>query len=244
VITPLRLVRKSIGTLLGLGGVACCLTMLFLSARALMSIGGSCGSGGRSFVETPCPEGIVWIMPVSIVGGLVALGIYAVSLLPVGPRLILLAWPALFLSLGWDFLSASLSGDGVEWGFMICAVVFAIMGAAPLFFLFSLDGLRAVFWGPPEPRRVAASPRPLAGGVRWTASVVLPGDNDPPRDAPGGPARRGARFVDLSPVDTPVDSGPGDLVGQLERLSALHKTGRLDDDEYAAAKARLLNGSR
>jgi hypothetical protein len=31
-----------------------------------------------------------------------------------------------------------------------------------------------------------------------------------------------------------------DLVGELERLARLHRSGDLGDDEYAAAKRRLL----
>ena len=31
-----------------------------------------------------------------------------------------------------------------------------------------------------------------------------------------------------------------DVAGQLERLAALHKTGALNDDEFAAAKAAVL----
>lgn len=248
---------------MGLGGVTCCLTMLFLSSRLLMDIGGSCASGGPYVVATPCPDAIGWIMPVSIVGGLAAVGIYAVSLLPVGPRLIPLAWPALFLSLGWNFLDSSLEGPGVEVAFLICAVVFAFMGGVPLFFMLNRDGLRMLFWGP-SPKR---APTPPKGGVRWTTSVVLPGENgrpgddrrvqddlpgagdpfgagDRPRDAPVHLAPAGPRFVELTPQDAMTGDGSGDLVGQLERLAVLHETGRLDDDEYAAAKARLLNGSR
>ncbi|GAA3825713.1 hypothetical protein GCM10022226_53090 [Sphaerisporangium flaviroseum] len=225
--------------------MACCLTMLFLGSRLVMSIGGSCGSGGPYVAATPCPDGLGWIMPVSIIGGMIAVGVYAVSLLPVGPRLILLAWPALFLSLGWDFLEAALDGSGVEWAFMVCAVIFALMGGAPLLFLFNRATLRAVFWGPAP--KVVPPPVTPRGSVRWTTSIVLPGDDDPPQDATGGQARQAVplpRFVDLGPGGVPADAGTGDLVGQLERLSALHRTGRLDDAEYAAAKARLLNGSR
>ena len=35
-----------------------------------------------------------------------------------------------------------------------------------------------------------------------------------------------------------------DLAGQLERLAALHRSGALDDDEFAAAKRRLLAGGQ
>ncbi|MFC6087519.1 SHOCT domain-containing protein [Sphaerisporangium aureirubrum] len=242
-ITPRRLVRKSLGTLLGLGGLACCLTLLFLGSRTIMSIGGSCGSGGPYVVATPCPDGIAWIMPVAIFGGIAALGVYAASLLPVGPRVVLLAWPALFLSLGWAFLEAATSQPAVEWGFMICAVVFLLMGGVPLVFLFNRQALRSVFWGQAP---VPAPPPPGPGVVRWTTSVTLPGDQDaPPAPPVDAPARASSRFVELRPQDVPSGgAGSGDLVGQLERLSALHRTGRLDDAEYAAAKARLLNGSR
>ncbi|WP_248960958.1 SHOCT domain-containing protein [Sphaerisporangium perillae] len=257
-ITPPQLIRKSIGILLGLGGLTCCLTMLFLTSRQLMSIGGSCASGGPYVVATPCPDG-AWLIPVSIVGGVVALGVYAVSVLPVGPRWAPLAWPALFLSLGWNFLQGALSGPEVEWGFMVCAIVFGLMGGLPLLALFGKDARRAVFWGR-SPRPATPSPARATGPghLRWTTSVVLPGENDaprgapsweaspqdaPPRDAPprdtyGGPR---SRFVGLTPVDAPA--GADDLVDRLERLAALHAAGRLDDAEYAAAKARLLNGS-
>ncbi|MFC4590886.1 SHOCT domain-containing protein [Sphaerisporangium corydalis] len=241
-ITPIRLVRRSLGTVLGLGGLACCLTLLFLGSRLVMSIGGSCGSGGPYVAATPCPGGLGWIMPVSILGGLVAIAVYMASLLPVGPRIVPLAWPALFLSIGWNFAEAGLSGPRLDVGFLICAVVFVLMGGVPLYFLLNRDALRAVFWGP-APRPAPATPSP--GNVRWTTSVVLPGDDDPPRDAaPARPARPVSRFVDLSPEDAMAGVGSVDLVGQLERLSVLHRTGRLDDAEYAAAKARLLNGSR
>jgi hypothetical protein len=242
VITPRRLIRRSLGILLGLGGLACCLTLLFLGSRGVMSIGGSCGGGGPYVVATPCPDGIAWILPVAVFGGIAALGVYAASVLPVGPRVALLAWPALFISLGWAFLEAAVAGEGVEWGFMICAVVFLLMGGTPLAFLANRGASRAMFWGPPP----FAPPPPEPGVVRWTTSVILPGEDDPgpsppPRDAP---ARRGSRFVELRPQDVATGGGSGDLVGQLERLSVLHRTGRLDDAEYAAAKARLLNGSR
>lgn len=235
-INPRRLARKSLGTLLGLAGLACCLTLLFLGSRAVMSVGGSCGSGGPYVVATPCPDGIAWIMPVSIFGGLAALGVYLASSLPVGPKLTPLAWPALFLSLGWAFLESAVAGPGIEWGFMVCAVLFLLMGGAPLALLFNRQAARVVFWGT-APKVTPLSPGP--GGVRWTTSVTLPGEDTSPQDAPPRPA---SRFVELRPQDVASSAG-GDLVGQLERLSALHRTGRLDDAEYAAAKARLLNGS-
>ena len=55
--------------------------------------------------------------------------------------------------------------------------------------------------------------------------------------ADGGPAGAGA-------ARPPGDGGPpapdGDALAQLERLAALHRSGDLDDDEYRAAKQRVL----
>jgi hypothetical protein len=46
------------------------------------------------------------------------------------------------------------------------------------------------------------------------------------------------RPPDAPPPDD--NSGDGDLVSDLERLAALHRSGQLTDDEYARAKdARL-----
>ncbi|MFB9246725.1 hypothetical protein ACFFWE_00675 [Sphaerisporangium melleum] len=301
-ISPLQLVRRSIGVLLGLGGASCALTLLFLCSRAVMSIGGSCGSGGPYVIAVPCPEGVDWLLPISIFGGLAGIGVYAFSLLPVGPRLVMLGWPALFLSLGYAFLESALSAPEPDGGFLFCGVLFVLMGIGPLFFLFSRGAFRAVFWGTAPRPGPSGSPAPtLPGTVRWTTSVVLPGQQirhtsrdrdrpyvdyppgDVPQDAPprrrilsglpaswddprggaryvrgapqdGGtpqddvpqdrpPAGPGPRFIEPTPSNVPADPGPGDLVGRLERLSALHADGRLDDAEYAAAKARLLNGS-
>ncbi|MEV6982270.1 hypothetical protein AB0M95_13550 [Sphaerisporangium sp. NPDC051017] len=252
-----------------MGGLACCLTLLFLEFRALMTMGGACFDRIAG-----CPQDAVWIMPVSILGGAAALGVYALGRLPVGPSLSLLVWPALFLSLGWGFLEAALAGPGFMWGFLICAVLFALIGGGPLLIL-DREALRKVFLGP-EPAPVPGASGPSGGNVRWTMSVVLPGQNDlprdavdlddPPQDRPTYPPQNRptyppqGRRPKYPPQDRPAyppqgrssypqdapssDAVPDDLVGRLERLASLHQSGRLDDDEYAAAKARLLNGSR
>jgi len=43
--------------------------------------------------------------------------------------------------------------------------------------------------------------------------------------------------------DAGQSAGPGDLTARLEQLAGLHARGELTDDEYAAAKARVLSGS-
>jgi hypothetical protein len=46
----------------------------------------------------------------------------------------LLAWPALFLSLGWNFLEFGVQppGGGLAWGWLVPGVMFVLMGGGPL----------------------------------------------------------------------------------------------------------------
>jgi hypothetical protein len=127
-------VRRSILCFVALLGVTAALTVMFLSMREVMDIGGSCGSGNVPYqVTRPCPTGVPGLMVGSIFLGLLFLGVYAVT--AVGPNLTLLAWPALFLSLGWNFLDYGVDppdGTGLVWGWLICGVVFMAMGGVPL----------------------------------------------------------------------------------------------------------------
>lgn len=125
---------RSVGTFIGLAGVCTSLTLLWLAMRAVLDIGGTCATGGPFEIARPCPEGIGWMFPIALNAGLVFLVIYGLStskLLNVA----VFAWPALFLSLGWNFLEygiASPLGDGLEWGFLVPGLLFVFMGAWPL----------------------------------------------------------------------------------------------------------------
>lgn len=210
-------VRRVVVMFLGLMIVAAGLTVVFMSMRAVMDIGGTCASGGPYVIATPCPEGAAALLPLGIIVGLIGLWMYALtsSKLP-GPRLTLLSWSALFLSLGWNFwqygLNPPIPGTGVVWGWIICGVVFIAMGALPLFGLFNRGVAKALFWAD-APSENPVDPYPQ--GVPRPSRQAGP----PP---PGGPD-------DSLPV-------------ALERLAALHSTGALTDAEFAAAKRRILEG--
>ncbi len=165
-VTLRRIAVMFIGLVIGTTGVV----LVFLTMRAVMDIGGMCASGGPYVVATPCPEGVVALMPLGIVGGLIGLGMYALASakLP-GPRLIYLAWSALFLSLGWNFWEYGLNppdgSDGVVWGWIICGVAFVAMGGLPLLALTNRTAAKAVFWADvPSPQAVQPvaqkAPRP------------------------------------------------------------------------------------
>ncbi|MSO78348.1 MAG: hypothetical protein EXQ79_01935 [Acidimicrobiia bacterium] len=71
----------------------------------------------------------------SIFLGLIFLGVYAISAFEI--NLTLLAWPALFISLGFNFADYGINppdsfGSGASAGWIVCAVVFFLMGGVPL----------------------------------------------------------------------------------------------------------------
>ena len=57
-----------LGYLVGIAGLAFSLTILWLSMRAVMGIGGACASGGPYVPAVECPDAVVALTPVSIFG--------------------------------------------------------------------------------------------------------------------------------------------------------------------------------
>ncbi len=242
----------SVGVFVGLAGVACALTLLYLSMRSVMDIGGSCASGNQPFVVShPCPSGVALLFPASIWGGLIFAGIYVwQSAKHHVPSLLWLFWPALFLSLGWNFLYYGLHPPGgiggVSGGWLVCAVLFGLMGGIPL--LFALPATIRRFTGAPSRRKPLAVPAtntPLSptwnvfSGVRQTS----PAPNAAPQSTPGTwwPGVTSS----IPGTSPPAASSPSmDVVAELERLAALYRSGALSDTEFNAAKARILGTGR
>ena len=211
--------RQVAMTWLGLFLLVGCLTVLFLCSRAVMEIGGSCASGGPYVIEDPCPQGVGWMLPLSIFAGLASVVLYIVGEfgLP-GPSWAVLAWPALFLSLGWNFWEYGLrSGQGSNVGFVVCGVLFVLMGGAPLVaVLRSPTARRDLLWGDGE------DPLPPPPTRREAIEMARP----------RSPRRPAADAGDATP----------ELVDELERLTRLHRDGALSDDEFRRAKDRVIEG--
>jgi hypothetical protein len=132
------------------------LTMLFLAMRGVLDEGGMVARGGPYEIAHPAPD-YWWIFPVSIIGMIlivfISMGMFSfgsgtgssVSLpftrqgySPQGHgRVSLVAlffWPAIFLSLGWNFCEYGFfSGEGLVWGWIVCGVIFILMGGLPLY---------------------------------------------------------------------------------------------------------------
>ena len=100
-----------------MGGLAFTMTILWLSMRAVMGIGGFCATGGPYVPAVECPDVVVALTPLSIFGLFIFGGLAAWGGASLGGGwigLIALGWPALFLSLGWNFLEFGLRRPAVR----------------------------------------------------------------------------------------------------------------------------------
>jgi hypothetical protein len=240
-----RLYRSIAGYLVGVALGTACLTLVFLGMRSVMEIGGACAEGGPYVAVRPCPDGA----PLALIGGVFGLFGAAGLMIWFGSRLgkgyvslVFLGWPALFVSLGFNFLQFGLNpplGDeSVEWGFLIPGVLFWIMGLVPL--AIGIAGWRAARSGRTTTASVTVN--------RLSQSVTLPDRVEfapnsfgSPRPAPAPSA---ARAPSAPPTAMSSDDVDEALVDELERLARLHGAGSLSDEEFASAKARILANQR
>ena len=222
---PLR-IRPTLMYLVGIAGLAFSLAILWLSMRAVMGIGGACASGGPFVPAVQCPDAVVALTPLSVLGLFIFGGLAAWAGSSLGGgwvSLVFFAWPALFLSLGWNFLEFGLRPPGGEpgevvWSWLLCAVIFGLMGGLPL---------AGVIWGV---REAGGGGRAYAGG-----RVVLN-----PRRPNTLTSTRVGRPRDADDLDIGADARR-DVSERLERLSRLRRAGDLTDAEFEAAKRATLN---
>src|SRR5262245_49570691 len=228
-----RLSTTFAGYLTGVALGTACLTLIFLGMRSVMEIGGACAEGGPYVPVQPCPDGA----PLALIGG--SFGLFGAAGLMIwfGSRLgrgyvslVFLGWPILFVSLGFNFLQFGLNppeaaGPGPEWGFLIPGILFWIIGIGPLLF---------AIWGGREARRGRPTSSSAVVLNRLSRSVTLPEDRIEYAPNSWG-----------SPRSPSAGAADGDqTVDELERLSRLHDAGSLTDEEFAAAKARILTTER
>jgi hypothetical protein len=227
--------RDLLLVLLAAFGLAASITFVWLGMRAVMDIGGACADGGPFVPVQPCPAGAPAALTLGMLGlfGFGGLGIYA-GVKVGGPwaALPLLGWPALFLSLGWNFLEYGFTAGGDEglvWGWIVPGVLFVLMGGIPLWVAWlgrsSVTPVAARF-GLPHDRARSAGPAPSLG---WDESHrAATGRPDRPTPAP-----------DPGPRVT-VEDAASDPVERLERLADLRRRGEITTDEYERFKAALL----
>ncbi len=261
--------------LVGVAGLAMAITLVFLGMRSVMGVGGSCAEGGPYVIGRPCPDGVTPAMLLGSFGGLGAAGLAAWKGSSLGGgfgRVVGLAWPALFGSLGWNFLEFGLrpspESTGPDIGWLICGVAFEAMAlpvlvgmvillrdllrgatrelAGPLRTdavdpvkraraMADLDHvLRAGLAARTTPPAPAADARTALPNLATLIAEASSGALAPPRPVTAAPPTG-------QPDDSPADEAV-DLVGALERLAALHRSGALTEEEFAQAKARIIEG--
>ena len=204
--------------LVGVAGLAFCITLLWFGMRAVLDIGGYCASGGPYVISVECPDAVIASTPLSIFGGIAALFLMLWGGASLGGSwisLAFLAWPALFISLGWNFLQYGFfpPDGGWVWSWIVCGVLFVVMGAAPL-----VVAIAALRDGPHSDGRAYASGR-----------IVV-------RPRPPSAPMTGS----MEPMDRPAPGSSDPLVDRLERLAQLRRSGDLTSTEYETAKAATL----
>jgi hypothetical protein len=203
--------------LIGAFGLAACVTLIWLGMRAVMDIGGACAEGGPYVPARSCAAGATAALWLGILGlfAFGALGIYAGARIGGGwAALPLLGWPALFGSLGWNFLEYGFTyEDGVVvWGWVIPGVIFVAMAVVPLWFTWM--------------GRSSATPVSARFGL-------------PDRMERGAPPTQPAASASADHRPDPMRTAD-DAVDRLERLAELHRRGDLTTAEYEGFKTALL----
>jgi hypothetical protein len=95
-----------------------------------MTLGGSCASGGPYEIAVQCPDNVAAFTPLSIFGGLFAVGISLFFAQGFGAPLTTWAWPILFCGLGSLFLLAFIFAQDITG--LVIGLMFEIMGLIPL----------------------------------------------------------------------------------------------------------------
>ena len=232
--SPGKVIRKRIWPAVGVFLIAASITAAYLAMQPLMDVGGFCTSGGPYAIRQPCPD-TSWVLFVAFPVGFVGVGFLFAGYIPGGPRFLPLVWSALFIALGVNFLAYGLDppdpATGVAWGWLICAVVFFATGGIPLAGIL-LDA-RKYFWDGGGSRASGAAR--LVGPLQFT-TMTAAGADPAKWTRPGGGV-----VVDLGGAAIVSQPGGGDVTDSLERLAATHERGLLSDDEFTAAKARVLS---
>lgn len=218
-VQPVRLTLSLVAT----AGIAVAVTLLFLGMRSVMGVGGYCASGGPYQIRVECPHAIDWLLPVSVIGGVLCLFVFLVSSPDAVRRWAILAWTGLFLALGWNFFDFGLPWQGHpgEPVWIVLGFVFLVLALSPIVPV-------------------------LRSGRR--ASGQAPGDEQVDFVARSG---HGDAFTwewssaSRSEADSEVGTVAGvAIAAALQRLAQLHRTGELTDAEYAAAKQALLEADQ
>jgi hypothetical protein len=247
----LRSIVRWAGSLIGIGGFALCLVLVSQGMRSVEKIGGNCASGGPYAIARPCPSGVPGLLTGGIFAGLFFLALFGFCVSSQGRVVLGLAWPALFLTLGWNFLDYGIhppGGGGISFGFLIPAVLFIIMGAVPLYWVIPgcFHALRGDVDGSMTSQSHAVLPIAADIGAHapaWPGTGTV-GATTVPAGAPPTAVSAWPTSSPISSSTTSTPAGGTDVAGELDQLASLHARGELSDQEYEEAKRKTLDTPR
>lgn len=105
-------------------------SLLYQSTVGIMQLGGSCASGGPYEIAVQCPDNVGLFAPLSVFGGLIAVGIGVAFAQGFGTPLTTWAWPILFVGLGSAFMLAFIFGQDIIG--LLLGGMFIVMGLVPI----------------------------------------------------------------------------------------------------------------
>lgn len=126
------LIFRYLAMVVSWAGFTMAFTLLYLSMRAVIGVGGFCAEGGPYVIETHCPGNVEVFLPASIYVGLAAVALNLFVARGLGASLALFAWPTLFIGLSVNFFESGLNPEAMGVTGIGLGVMFFVMGAIPL----------------------------------------------------------------------------------------------------------------
>lgn len=169
------LVRAKICTVAASFVFMLCMTLLWWGMRGVMALGGFVATGGPYAIRHQAPDW-VWILPVAIITGVIAVVVSFIGARKSGGiRIALLSWPLLFLSLGYNFLEYAFSRPRIVGGWLVCGIVFVLMGGLPVYVYWRSRQRRGMYSAAAGGSLPGTEKRPLAAAIVVAQLVVMTG---------------------------------------------------------------------
>jgi uncharacterized membrane protein len=151
------------------------LSLVYSAMRGIMRLGGFVAKGGPYEIAHQAPD-YVWVFPVSIffIVGCIFASLFAASRVR-GPNVMALSWSAIFILLGWNFTEFGFGigmGGGLAWGWVVCAVMFMLMGFIPLIFIVQ-NFLRSLAVKRAQGEHESTGAAPAREGISWGMSLFI-----------------------------------------------------------------------